>query len=91
MLHRAQCGVTCNLPPLFFLQCCVTIMPLGGGSKERSPFSHVTSRQHKAQRLQSLEDVATRELGAPYTVHHMPDTGQIVLAPVARGVGVQTL
>ena len=59
-------------------------MPRGNGSKGRSPCSHVKSRQHKARRLQSLEDVVSWELGAPYTVQHLPDTGQIVLTPVAR-------
>ena len=54
---------------------------------QRSRENHVKSRQHKARRYQSLEDVVSRELGAPYTVQHFPDTGQIVLAPVAGGGG----
>ena len=58
----------------FFFQCCVILMLRGITSKGRSPFSHVKSRQHKARRLQSLEDVVSQELGAPYTVQHLPDT-----------------
>ena len=77
---------------LFFFQCCVILMPRGSGSKGRSPFSHAKSRQHKARRLQSLEDIVSRELGTPYTVQHLLDTGHIVLTPVAEGGGgVQTL
>ena len=62
-------------------------MPRGSGAKGRSPFSHIKSRQHKARRLQALEDVVSWELGAPYTVQHLPDTGQIMLTPVAGGGG----
>ena len=36
---------------------------------------------------QSLENIVPRELGAPYMVQHLPDTGQIVLTPVAGGGG----
>ena len=96
-LHPAQYEVTCSVPPLVFFPCCVVLMPRGSGSKGRSPFSHVKSRQHKARRfqsledkarrLQSLEDVVSRELGAPYTVQHLPDTGQIMSMPVAGGGG----
>ena len=66
-------------------------MPCGIGSKGRSPFCHVKSRQHKARRLQSLEDLVCRELGAPYTVQHLPDMGHMVFTPVAGVGGVQTL
>ena len=46
------------------------------------------SRQHKARRLQSLADVVSGELDAPYTAQHLPDTRQIMLKRVAgRGGG----
>ena len=86
-LHPAQYDVTCNVLPLVSCQCYVILMPRGSGAKGRSPFSHIKSRQHKAHRLQSLEDVVSRELGAPYMVPHLPDTGHIMLTPVARGGG----
>ena len=62
-------------------------MPRGSEAKGRSPFPHIKSRQHKARRLQLLEDVVSRELGAPYMVQHLPDRGQIMLTPVAGGGG----
>ena len=62
-------------------------MPRGSGAKRRSPFSHTKSRQHKARQLRSLEHVVSRELGALYTVQHLPHTGQIMLTPVAGGGG----
>ena len=62
-------------------------MPRGNGAKGRSPFSHIKSRQHKVRRLQWLEDVVSWELGAPYTVQHLPDTDHIMLTPVAGGGG----
>ena len=58
-------------------------MPRGSGSKGRSPFCHIKSKQRKVRQLWSFEDVVSRELGAPYTVQHLPYTDQIVLRPVA--------
>ena len=55
-------------------------------SQGKERFAHIKCRQHKAHRIQSLEDVVYRELGAPYAVH-LPDTGQIVLTPLAGGRG----
>ena len=88
-LHPAQYEVTCNVATLFFFQCYLILMPRGSGSNGRSPFSHVKSKQHKAGRVQSLEDVVSRELGAPCTVQHLPDKGKIVLTPVGGGGGGQ--
>ena len=58
-------------------------MPRGSGSKGRSPFSHVKSRQHKARQLQPLKDIVSRELGTPYPVQDLPDKVPIVLTLAA--------
>ena len=85
-LHPAQYEVTCNVLPPISCHCCVIFMPRGSGAKGRNAFGHIKSRQHKARQLKSLEDVVSRELGAPYAVQHLLDTGQIMLTLVAGGL-----
>ena len=89
-LHRAQDEVPCNVPPPESCQRCDILMPRGSGAKARSPFSHIKSKKHKARRLQSSKDGVSRVLGAPYTVQHLPDAGQIMLPPPAGGRGGAT-
>ena len=62
-------------------------MGRGSGNKGKKAFAHVKSRQHRARRLRTLQEVVSGELGAKYLVRHLPDTGQIVLTPVDRGGG----
>ena len=50
-LHPVQYEVTYNVAPLVLFHCRVVFMARGGGSKGRSPFFHVKSRQHKAPTL----------------------------------------
>ena len=60
-------------------------MSRGTGRKGRNAFRHIKCRQHKVHRLNSLEEVISREPGTPYTMLHLPDTGRVVLAPVDEG------
>ena len=60
-------------------------MGRGSGDKGKKAFAHIKSRQHRARRLRTLQDVVSGELGAEYLVKHLPDTGQIVLTPVDEG------
>ena len=62
-------------------------MGRGSGDKGKKAFAHVKSRQHRARRLRTLQEVVSGELGAEYLVRHLPDTGQIVLTPVDGGGG----
>ena len=62
-------------------------MGRGGGDKRKKAFAHIKSRQHRARRLRTLQDVVSGELGAEYLVKHLPDIGQIVLTPVDGGGG----
>ena len=55
------------------------------GDKGKKAFAHIKSRQHRARRLRTLQDVVSGELGAEYLVKHLPDPGQIVLTPVDAG------
>ena len=84
-LQRAQSEVTSNVLPPVSCQCSNIFMPCSSGAKGRTAFAYVKSRQHKVFRLKSSQDVVNRELGAPYVVHHLLDTGHIVLTPVAGG------
>ena len=63
------------------------VMGRGSGDKEKKAFAHIKSRQHRARRLRTLQDVFSGELGAEYLVKHLPDAGQIVLTPVDGGGG----
>ena len=60
-------------------------MGRGSGDKGKKAFAHVKSRQQRARRLRTLQEVVPGELGAEYLVRHLPDTGQIVLTPVDWG------
>ena len=60
-------------------------MGRGSGDKEKKAFAHVKSRQHRARRVRTLQEVVSGELGAKYLVRHLTDRGQIVLTPVDRG------
>ena len=60
-------------------------MGRGSGDKGKKAFAHVNSRQHRARRLRTLQEVVSGELGAEYLVRHLPDTGHIVLTPVDGG------
>ena len=51
----------------------------------KEPF-HLVADRTQRWRLQELQQVVTKELAAPYTVKHLPDTGQIVLTPRTRVV-----
>ena len=87
-LHPTQYEMTCNVPPPASCHCHVILMPCGSVAKGRSPFPHIKSKQYKARRLSSSEDIVSRELGAPYTVQHLPDIGQIMLTPATTAEGV---
>ena len=60
-------------------------MGRGSGDKGKKAFAHVKSRQHRARRLRTLQEVVSGELGAEYLPRPLPDTGQIVLTPVDVG------
>ena len=53
--------------------------------RPKEPF-HLLADHIQRRRLQELQQVVTKELAAPYTVKHLPDTGQIVLTPERRVV-----
>ena len=57
----------------------------GGKLKVHSFAMLCLAKKTVEQQLQSLEDVVSRELGAPYTVQHLPDTGQTMLTPMTGG------
>ena len=79
-----HCKLTCIaycLLSVFF------VMGRGSGDKGRKAFAHIKSKQHRARRLRTLQDVGSGELGAEYLVKHLPDTDQIVLTPVDAGGG----
>ena len=87
-LLLAEYEVPCNVLPRLACHCSIIVMPRGTGAKTRSTFTHVKSRQHKARGLKPLEDVVSRELGAPYTVQPLRETGHIVLTAVAGRGGL---
>ena len=70
--------------PFAYCQC---FLSWDVGDKGKKAFAHVKSRQHRARRLRTLQEVVSGELGAEYLVRHLPDTGQIVLTPVDGGGG----
>ena len=47
---------------------------------------HLVADRTRRGRLQELQQVVTKELATPYTVKHLPDTGQIVLTRETRVV-----
>ena len=55
----------------------------GDGARPKEPF-HLVADRTQRMRLQDLHQVVSRELGAPYTIKYVPDTGQIVLTPETR-------
>ena len=59
----------------------------GSGDKGKKAFAHIKSTQHRARRLRTLQEFVSGELGAEFLAKHLPDTDQIVLAPVDGGGG----
>ena len=59
-------------------------MTRGPVDNGRNAFAHIKSKQHQKHRLKSLQQVVSRERGAPYAVQHLRDTGPIVLTPVDK-------
>ena len=45
-------------------------------------FAHMKSREHKARRVKSLQEVVSHELDTPYPMQRLLDTGQVVLTLV---------
>ena len=48
--------------------------------RPKEPF-HLLADRTQRRRLQTLQQVVTKELAAPYGIKFVPDTGQIVLTP----------
>ena len=55
------------------------------GDEGKKAFAHIKSRQHRARRVRTLQNVVSGELGAEYLVKHLPDTSHMVLTPVDVG------
>ena len=82
LYHTTRYARTCILLPSFYATVVLLSCPRGTGDKGRNAFTHIKSRKQKVHWLKSLQEVVSRELGAPYTGKHVLDMGHIVLTPV---------